>query len=151
MLAGYSRCFWWNVRGTHLELKQEPQCSSPFLTQIARSLHVSTHRLPQAMCHPTSGAVVKQKMSEYSDIQRLPEKRLELAYNRKSVKKRAERVVLGLSTKLLRARAVPERRVQVQNRRRDLNSPTIEEPLKNGLRQRAILGSSIVRRTCTVK
>ena len=29
-------------------------------------------------------------------------------------------------------------------RRRDLNSPTIEEPLKNGLRQRAILGSSIV-------
>ena len=35
-------CIWWNVRGTHLELKQEPQCSSPFLTQIARSLHVGT-------------------------------------------------------------------------------------------------------------
>ena len=31
-------CIWWNVRGTHLELKQEPQCSSPFLTQIAESL-----------------------------------------------------------------------------------------------------------------
>ena len=29
----------------------------------------------------------------------------------------------------------------------DLNSPTIAEPLKNGLRQRAILGSTIVRRT----
>ena len=41
---GLSRllCIWWNVRGTHLELKQEPQCSSPFLTQIARSLHVGT-------------------------------------------------------------------------------------------------------------
>ena len=25
-----------------VELKQEPQCSSPFLTQIARSLHVGT-------------------------------------------------------------------------------------------------------------
>ena len=33
-------CF--NGRGPHLGLRQEPQVSSPFLTQIARSLHVGT-------------------------------------------------------------------------------------------------------------
>ncbi len=75
----------------------------------------------------------------------LPEKRLELADDRRTVKKQCESIVLGSSIVRLRARAVPEREFKAETsekhklkkknpedlgilkeyRRRDLNSYTI--------------------------
>ena len=84
------------------------------------------------MCITGPGAVTALKKKDFlkSEVH-LPEKRLELADNRKSVKKRADRVVLGLSDNRLRARVTEREFKSVTHITLSLNKKSVSSYRRN--------------------